>query len=209
MIDLPLAAFQRALVLEADVHRERARAEEAARPKPVKIRKVTDERPPTQEEMLAEAAETELFNTADLQRILALEEETKRRAVVVKKDYDGPLVRFRSSREGGDQLLFLRGADPQLSAPGTCMPTAPPAVVCAVTGRPAKYRDPKTELPYADAAAMRIIRRAADAQQLHLLPFLGAAKQSARRLEQFKQQRTGMGVGGAAHNGAVVEPTAA
>jgi vacuolar protein sorting-associated protein 72 len=190
----PTPPSQRALVLEADEHRERARAAEAARPKPAKVKKTTDDvRPPTQEEMLAEAAQTELLNTADLQRILAMEEETKRRAVVVKQPYEGPLVRFRSSKQHGDELLFLRGADPQLGMPHGFAPGLMPGpkAVCAVTGRDARYQDPVTELPYADARALAVIRSAAEGDRLHTLPFFAAAKQSARLLGQFRRQRTG------------------
>jgi vacuolar protein sorting-associated protein 72 len=50
----------------------------------------------TQEEMLAEAARTELENMASLKLLLALEEETKKRAAVVKKGLTGPLVKYRS-----------------------------------------------------------------------------------------------------------------
>ena len=190
----PAPPLQRALVLEADEHRERARAAEAARPKVAKVAKAApDVRPPTQDEMLAEAAQTELLNTEDLKRILAMEEETKRRAVVVKTAYEGPLVRFRSSRQRGDELLFLRGADPQLGTPHGYAPGLMPGpkAVCAVTGREARYQDPRTELPYADARALAVIRSAADGDRLHTLPFFAAAKKAARLLGQFRRQRVG------------------
>ncbi|RKP04716.1 YL1 nuclear protein C-terminal domain-containing protein, partial [Thamnocephalis sphaerospora] len=37
----------------------------------------------------------------------------------------------------------------------------PEKPVCAVTGLPARYRDPHTGLPYADARAFSVIRRLA------------------------------------------------
>lgn len=37
-------------------------------------------------------------------------------------------------------------------------PSVPFQYVCAVTGRPAKYRDPVTQLPYASSYAFKVIR---------------------------------------------------
>ena len=50
----------------------------------------------TQEELLAEAARTELDNLASLKQLLAQEEETKKKANTKKQRFGGPLVRFRS-----------------------------------------------------------------------------------------------------------------
>ncbi|KIY98314.1 hypothetical protein MNEG_9649, partial [Monoraphidium neglectum] len=50
----------------------------------------------TQEELLAEAARTEVENLTSLRLLLAQEEETKRKASVVKKQYTGPMVKLRS-----------------------------------------------------------------------------------------------------------------
>mmetsp|Transcript_25650 Transcript_25650/g.46748 ORF Transcript_25650/g.46748 Transcript_25650/m.46748 type:complete len:525 (+) Transcript_25650:187-1761(+) len=58
-------------------------------------------RPLSQEELLIEAARTEVENAISLQHLLALEEETKRQASIGKKLYDGPKIRIRSFRVGG------------------------------------------------------------------------------------------------------------
>jgi len=50
----------------------------------------------TQEELLAEAARTELDNLASLKKLLAQEEETKKKANIKKQRFGGPLIRFRS-----------------------------------------------------------------------------------------------------------------
>jgi hypothetical protein len=58
-------------------------------------------RPLAQEELLEEAARTEVRNTESLQKMLALEEETKKRAMVVKEAYRGPLVKVISRKVNG------------------------------------------------------------------------------------------------------------
>lgn len=148
--------------------RERAAAEAAAKPKP-KVRRVVEERPLTQEEMLAEAVTTEALNQESLQRILAMEEESKKRMTVVKEDYAGPIVRFRSRRADGEALVFLNGATPLDGAPrkATGYPTRRK---CAFTGRRARFRDPVTKQAYVDKAAFTAIRAAAAAGTLQNLP---------------------------------------
>ena len=148
--------------------RERAAAKAAARPKP-KARKLVEERPLTQAEMLAEAVQTEQLNAASLARILAMEEESKKRAAVVKKTYSGPRLRFRSNR-AGETLAFLHGAIP-LEGLAREPPPLPQHARCAATGRRARFRDPRTLLPYADTAALRVIRAAAAQGTLAQLPF--------------------------------------
>jgi hypothetical protein len=59
----------------------------------------------TQAELLAEAAYTELDNLASLKLMLAQEEEVRKRAVVVKKHYAGPTIKYRSQREGEEALV--------------------------------------------------------------------------------------------------------
>lgn len=39
----------------------------------------------------------------------------------------------------------------------------PAKAVCAVTGKPARYRDPQTGLPYADASAFAALRKRSSA----------------------------------------------
>jgi len=136
--------------------REAIRAEKQATARPIKKRKEEEEKRMTQEEMLLEAAETEIMNMRNLERVLAREEEVKKKAVVQKAVYDGPTVRFYS-KDGDSHLEFINGASfgSELCTTSAPYPEKP---VCAVTGLPAKYRDPKTGLPYATMAAFKIIR---------------------------------------------------
>lgn len=61
----------------------------------------------TQEELLAEAAATEIVNTRSLQILEAVEEETKRMATVHRVRADGPRVRYLSRALDG-QLVVRR-----------------------------------------------------------------------------------------------------
>ena len=160
---------KRSTVLELSIVRERAAAEAAAKPKP-KVRRVVEERPLTQEEMLAEAVHTEALNQESLARILAVEEESKKRMAAVKDVYSGPIVRFRSSAKDGEALVFLNGAVPLDGAPRRAM-GYPQRRKCAVTGRRARFRDPQTKQAYADKTALRALRNAAAAGTLPTLPF--------------------------------------
>lgn len=116
LLRLLLTHPQRSTVLELDQQRERAAAEATARFRP-KPRRVVEDRALTQDEMLAEAAETELENTASLARLLAMEEEIKKRATIIKTVYNGPSIVTRSV--GGRQTLtLLRGAELSFASRG-------------------------------------------------------------------------------------------
>lgn len=189
----------------------------------------------TQAELLAEAAYTELDNLASLQLLMAREEESKKRAMVVKKKYSGPSLKYKSRRvdeealvggagrmvsqchasgyraydepdcpshpllkdqvacEPGNAHLHVAPADfvqdvayacaiyyQQLGVCGILQTTLElhnarqlpawmrprPAAshgspICCVTGLPARYKDPKTGLFYANAASFRQIRQSA------------------------------------------------
>ena len=159
---------KRSTVLELSIVRERAAAEAASKPKP-KVRRVVEERPLTQEEMLAEAVHTEALNQESLARILASEEASKQRMVVVKQVYSGPIVRFRSTPRDGEALIFLNGATPLDGKPRRAVPP-PPRSKCAVTGRRARFRDPLTKQAYVDKAAFKALRAAAAADMVSQLP---------------------------------------
>ncbi|CAN4106913.1 unnamed protein product [Withania somnifera] len=109
----------------------------------------------TQEEMLLEAAQTEVMNLRNLERVLAREEEVKKKAIVHKAVYNGPQIRYISTK-GSSYLEFLNGASFNSQISTTC-PPYPQKAVCVVTGLPARYRDPKTGLPYATKEAFKII----------------------------------------------------
>jgi len=66
--------------------------------KPKRVRPQLEQRPLTQDELLAEAARTELDNLRDLEHMVALEEATKKKAMYKRSKYSGPMIRFHSKR---------------------------------------------------------------------------------------------------------------
>lgn len=146
----------RTSVIVRQAERDAIRAALQATMKPIKRRKEGEEKRMTQEEMLLEAAQTEIMNLRNLERVLAREEEVKKRAIVHKAVYTGPQIRY-FSRDGCSYLEYNNGASFESQISTTSTPY-PDKAVCAVTGLPAKYRDPKTGLPYATKEAFRIIR---------------------------------------------------
>ncbi|KAL1804278.1 hypothetical protein DCAR_0935938 [Daucus carota subsp. sativus] len=149
----------RTSVIVRQAERDAIRAAVQATMKPIKRKKEGEEKRMTQEEMLLEAAQTEIMNLRNLERVLAREEEVKKRAVVHKAVYSGPQIRYLS-KEGCSYLEFRNGASFHSKVPATPVPYSQKSV-CAVTGLPAKYRDPKTGLPYATKEAFKIIRERA------------------------------------------------
>ncbi|KAG0495361.1 hypothetical protein HPP92_000051 [Vanilla planifolia] len=146
----------RTLVIVRQAERDAIRAALQATMKPIKRKKEGEEKRMTQEEMLLEAAQTEIMNLRNLERVLAREEEVKKKAVVHKAAYDGPKIRF-TSRNGISFLEFIKGSSFQ-SELHTTSTLYPKKSLCIVTGLPAKYRDPMTGLPYATKEAFKIIR---------------------------------------------------
>lgn len=62
-------------------------------------------KPLTQAEMLKEAAQTEIKNTESLQQLVAMEEETKMKALEKRAKYMGPLIRITSKKvDGAEQV---------------------------------------------------------------------------------------------------------
>ncbi|XP_009619595.1 SWR1 complex subunit 2 [Nicotiana tomentosiformis] len=146
----------RTAVIVKQAEREAIRAALQATMKPIKRKKEGEEKKMTQEEMLLEAAQTEVMNLRNLERVLAREEEVKKKAIVHKAVYTGPQIRYLS-RDGSSYLEFVNGAsfNSQISTTSTPYPEK---AICTVTGLPARYRDPKTGLPYATKEAFKIIR---------------------------------------------------
>ncbi|XP_057778740.1 SWR1 complex subunit 2 [Salvia miltiorrhiza] len=145
----------RTSVIIRQAERDAIRAALQATMKPIKRKSVGEEKKITQEEMLLEAAQTEIMNLRNLEKVLAREEEVKKRAIVHKAVYSGPQIRYLS-KNGISYLTFMNGSsfDAQIS---TKSPPYPEKAVCAVTGVPAIYRDPKTGSPYATKEAFKII----------------------------------------------------
>ncbi|PRP79728.1 hypothetical protein PROFUN_12662 [Planoprotostelium fungivorum] len=109
----------------------------------------------TQEQMLEEAKVTEQYNTESLAILQAIEEEKKARAIV-KTDNKIPIITFHS-KGGLDTIHF---SDPSIypSIFTQNPPAQPTRGVCAITGLPARFIEPKTNTPYANLQAYRIIK---------------------------------------------------
>ncbi|KAL3020090.1 hypothetical protein AAZX31_05G125700 [Glycine max] len=150
----------RTSVIVRQAERDAIRAALQATIKPVKRKKEGEEKRMTQEEMLLEAAQTEIMNLRNLERVLAREEEVKRRAIVHKTVFNGPQIRY-ISKNGTSYLEFIKGSSFHSDIP-TAPVQYPEQPVCPITGLPAKYRDPKTGQPYATKEAFKIIRERYD-----------------------------------------------
>ena len=122
----------------------------AAKGAPVKERLV-------QAELLREAAHTEIANRRSLELMLSFESERVRKKPV-PPPYRGPLIRYHSKLGSPDVITFTGVGEFPASICATA-PAYPTQPRCAVTGLPAKYRDPKTNLPFANIAAFKEIRR--------------------------------------------------
>ncbi|MCO5586750.1 hypothetical protein L7F22_040692 [Adiantum nelumboides] len=147
----------RTAVVIRQAEREALRAAmQATTIKPVK-KKREGERRITQEDMLLEAAQTEILNQQHLERMLAREEEVKQKAIVHKTVYNGPQIRFYS-RDGENLLEFMGNVSEWKQLFEQPRQSQKRSRVCAVTGLPAKYLDPVTGLPYATIDAFRMIR---------------------------------------------------
>ncbi|BDA43159.1 probable vacuolar protein sorting-associated protein 72 homolog at N-terminal half [Coccomyxa sp. Obi] len=155
------------LVRVEEAQKERERTEQR---KPRKAQVKVEYRPLTQEELLAEAAQTELENTASVAALMAAEEEIKARAAARKAKYCGPLLRYHSLKVDGESVMLYEIANmlPPKEMQPMRAPPPPAKPLCVITGRPAKYRDPETGMPYADAEAFKELRRrASDGRPLH------------------------------------------
>ena len=138
---------------------EQMRAERAAKPAPE--RQKVEYRQLTQEELLEEAKETEYWNLLDLERLLTLEAEMKKKPSTDKKKYEGPSIVHKSSIKvnGGVTVVELaRGAETPTPL-RQAAPTPPKPNVCVITGQPAKYKDPLTGMPYATIEAFKEVRK--------------------------------------------------
>lgn len=113
--------------------------------------------PKTQRERLEEAKKTAKLNIASLKRFEQFELERKKRQAKSgpKFKLEGPRIKEIMTSDGKHLLLL-----PDLSPKEQLFPRPDRREfrVCAVTGKHARYIDPLTKLPYADAAAFRIIR---------------------------------------------------
>lgn len=112
----------------------------------------------TQEEILAEAKQTEIINRASLEKMLRIEEE-KRKVAVRDRDTSGPRIVHRSVRRGDSVLTTVSFVE--CDVPDSVNAIAPPYPApprCTITGLPAKFCDPATGTPYATLEAFRMLR---------------------------------------------------
>jgi len=193
---------------------EKARAAaRAARPR----RQRVPEHVPTQEERLAEAAETEAANAASLARLLEYEERGREQA---RRSRGGPgcggaphlrtlsttrdVDRVWSAEAAAESEAAARGegrgptrtvllaTDPvDRVLPDFPQPPPEPAVpprpkLCAITGAPARYKDPVTNLRFASMSAFVELRRKHEAQEEVRL--LAQVRTIKAQLERKKQQ---------------------
>ncbi|WPT12904.1 SWR1 complex subunit 2 [Picochlorum sp. SENEW3] len=115
----------------------------------------------TQAELLAEAARTEIENIRSLQYLEAVEEENKKRANATKSKYIGPMISFKSIKngEGYEQSsIEVRNMKTPEYLEQQVAPPPPEKPICPITKLPAKYRDPVTGQPYATLEAFKKLR---------------------------------------------------
>mmetsp|Transcript_33777 Transcript_33777/g.87643 ORF Transcript_33777/g.87643 Transcript_33777/m.87643 type:complete len:311 (+) Transcript_33777:258-1190(+) len=146
---------------EALKEQEKQEKERVEREKRMRKKPKAEEKLLTQEELLAEAAQTEIENMASLAKMIALEEETKAKAMATKKAYDGPMIKYRSFKEGDTSRVVLEVCNmkvPMHMRPQRA-PPHPEKLKCVITGLPAKYCDPLTGMPYANLHAFKQIRQ--------------------------------------------------
>ncbi|XP_074033493.1 vacuolar protein sorting-associated protein YL-1 isoform X2 [Leptinotarsa decemlineata] len=151
-----------------------------------KVRKpVAEEWIPTQEELLEEAKITELENLKSLEKYQKMESEKKTRRSI-KKVYSGPMIQYKSCKmpiiEEMDTTPSGEKQEDQPTPQKYCertfitllndpndvsfnkvfnirpAPILPKKLKCAVTGKPAKYIDPVTCVPYHNRVCLKIIR---------------------------------------------------
>jgi len=112
----------------------------------------------TQEEILAEAKQTEIINRASLEKMLRIEEE-KRKVAVRDRDTSGPRIVHRSVRRGDSVLTTVSFVECDVpDAVNGIAPPYPAPPRCTITGLPAKFCDPATGTPYATVEAFRMLR---------------------------------------------------
>ena len=75
--------------------------------KPKRARPQVEYRPLSQDELLAEAARTELDNLRDLEQMVALEEATKKKALYKRSKFSGLITRFHSKRVDDTALVSM------------------------------------------------------------------------------------------------------
>lgn len=132
----------------------------------------------TQEEMLAEAKETEKLNRKSLERYEKLELEKSRKNKISRKQIRGPIIRYHSMTMPLIQELDQTDHDQKcsrnfitfteedtfielfkLNEPKKVPPTKKPANICAISRLPtARYKDPVTGCSFSCPFTFRTLR---------------------------------------------------
>ena len=110
----------------------------------------------TQEELLVQAAHTEVKNRRSLELMLRMEDDRKK-LTGPKAPYVGKRIRY-TSRLGQPNIMTFEQFDDFPKVINAVAPPPPKVEYCVITGMKAKYRDPKTGKPYATLAAFKILR---------------------------------------------------
>ncbi|KAL3945299.1 MAG: hypothetical protein SGBAC_000647 [Bacillariaceae sp.] len=124
----------------------------------------------TQEELLLEAVhETEPANERWLlerKRIKDTEDQDKEASALRDKN-KGPVIQKYHSKRGCLKTLTFPAMDsvPAILTRGKVVLKKPKKVFCVITGKPARYKDPKTNLGYFDLAAFKELRRRMEAKE--------------------------------------------
>lgn len=116
----------------------------------------------TQEELLLEAVNvTEAENERWLLARKRLQAESEKDKESANRDVRGKLIEKFVSRRGCLNTINFPDMDyiPPILSRMREKPIARDPILCAITGKPAKYRDPKTGMGYYDVAAFKELRR--------------------------------------------------
>ena len=128
----------------------------------------------TQEQLLDAAVGYEAESLKALERQMRSAAETEKRALP-KEAAMGSLRRYHSKKGCAETITFIgEGAMPAVLTQTAVPP--PPRAVCAVTGQPARYKDPLTGQPYATLQAFRELRKRHSRQQARQNAAAGAAQ---------------------------------
>lgn len=171
-------SFRSSTIIKGEESTSRVRATVKRHPKQPELRRLT------QQELLAEAKITAEKNLASLAAFLKLEAE-KKKTKLHKVQHSGPIIRFHSvsmplvddaqckvenslteldkdtddSRKCSRNFLVFTDVKNFPKGYFSERKSRPPEKpLCAVTGLPAKYKEPLTGLPFANIAAFKTIR---------------------------------------------------
>mmetsp|Transcript_1946 Transcript_1946/g.2509 ORF Transcript_1946/g.2509 Transcript_1946/m.2509 type:complete len:308 (+) Transcript_1946:146-1069(+) len=123
----------------------------------VKRRKVEEQVPKlSQQQLLEEAAKTEIENKRSLAAMLMLQEEKKKSRTSTKIKKEEARIIFKSTKDANTlTFVHLNEIPRTINAKPIPYPTKR---VCKITGKPAKYRDPLSGEYYATFDAFKKLR---------------------------------------------------